>query len=133
MNNGDEISQAEKRRILAEERRMRTYHGHAMDADLEMGGRYSRVNTTKVVGSGPISYPQQPAGSPWAKDECPPEPLIAGRGEGNVLGYEIDRPDAATAPLTAAAPDVGGVSGGPSGGDVSATSFNKPSRMWRRF
>jgi len=26
---------------------------------------------TTVVGTGPISYPKQPAGSPWAKDESP--------------------------------------------------------------
>jgi hypothetical protein len=84
MNNADEISQAEKRRILIEERRMRTYHGHALDADLEMGGRFSRVNTTTVVGSSPIQYPAQPPTSPWHHDPCPPEPP---------LGYSVDEQD----------------------------------------
>ena len=83
MNNADEISQAEKRRIMAEERRMRTYHGHAQaNIDEDRGGRYGAVgSSTTVVGSNPISYPRQPAGSPWAKDECPPEPP---------LGFSVD-------------------------------------------
>src|SRR5262249_16236682 len=81
-------------RIRAEERRGRTYQGHAINsADDERGGRFAYSgNSPTVTGStpGPI-YPRQPAGSPWAKDECPPEPLIDGRGEGNILGFEIDR------------------------------------------
>src|SRR5262249_13956752 len=83
MNNADQISQAEKRRIMAEERRMRTYHGHAQaNIDEDRNGRYGAIgNSTTVVGSNPISYPRQPAGSPWAKDECPPEPS---------LGYSVD-------------------------------------------
>jgi hypothetical protein len=95
-NPADEISQAERRRIPAEERRLKTYMGHALDPEFELGGRYAKVHTTTVIGStaGP-AYPTQPAGSPWAKDECPPEPLIDGRGEGLTLGYEIDRPDSA--------------------------------------
>ena len=35
-----------------------------------------------------------PAGSPWANEPIGPEPLIDGSGEGERLGYEIDRPDA---------------------------------------
>ena len=96
MNPADEVSQAERRRIMAEERRGKTYMGHALDAELELGGRYAKVHTTTVTGSTPgPTYPTQPEGSPWAKDECPPEPLIDGRSEGNTLGYEIDIPDAA--------------------------------------
>jgi hypothetical protein len=63
--------------------------------DDERGGRFAYSgNSTTVTGStpGPM-YPRQSAGSPWAKDECPPEPLTDGRGEGNVLGFEIDRPE----------------------------------------
>jgi len=77
----DEISQAEKRRILIEERRLRTYQGRAM-ADLEdAGGRYSAVTKQSVTGSTPSSaYPRMPSG-PWAENEMPPEPP---------LGYEID-------------------------------------------
>ena len=130
MSNADEISQAEKRRIMAEERRMRTYHGHAMDADHEMGGRYAKVHSTTVVGSGPVQYPAQPPTSPWHHDPCPPEPP---------LGYSVDDVEPVGEvhergpPSIAAAPAVEDVSRGPSDGDVSATSFNKPSRMWRRF
>jgi len=129
-NPADEISQTEKRRIMIEERRAKTYHGHAMDADLEMGGRYARVHSTTVVGSEPVRYPAQPPTSPWHHDPCPPEPP---------LGYSVDDVEPVGEvhergpPSIAAAPAVEDVSGGPSDGDVSATSFNKPSRMWRRF
>jgi hypothetical protein len=115
---------------MIEEQRMRTYHGHAMDADLEMGGRYAKVHSTTVVGSGPVQYPAQPPTSPWHHDPCPPEPP---------LGYSVDDVEPVGEvhergpPSIAAAPAVEDVSGGPSDGDVSATSFNKPSRMWRRF
>src|SRR5262245_9480182 len=101
MNNADEISQAEKRRILIEERRMRTYHGHALDADLEMGGRFSKVNTTTVVGATPIQYPAQPSTSPWHHDPCPTEPP---------LGYSVEEQEAVGEMFerasTTAAPEV---------------------------
>src|SRR5262245_9447579 len=86
-----EISQAEKRRILIEERRLRTYQGHAQhDPELELGGRFAQVNTVHVTGSTPSSsYPRMDSG-PWSKNEYPNEPLIDGRGEGNILGYAID-------------------------------------------
>jgi len=73
--------QAERRRIMAEERRMRTYHGHALDAEPDPGGRYSKVHSTTVVGSSPIHYPAQAKNSPWRRDECPPEPP---------LGFSVD-------------------------------------------
>jgi hypothetical protein len=81
MNNADEISQAERRLIMADERRGRTYNGHALDDELDLGGRFAKVNTTTVVGAGPVSYPQQPQGSPWHSDACPPEPA---------LGFSVD-------------------------------------------
>jgi hypothetical protein len=81
MNNADDVSQAERRRIMAEERRGRTDQGHALDGEPDLGGRFAKVNTTTVVGASPISYPQQPAGSPWRSDECPPE---------GPLGYSVD-------------------------------------------
>ena len=103
MNNADDIPQSERRRIMAEERRLKTYMGHAQHTDDDLyGGRFKQVTTTNVIGSNPINYPQQPTGSPWAKDECPPEPLIDGRGEGNTLGYEIDRPDTPPPPAATA-------------------------------
>jgi hypothetical protein len=78
MNNpADQISQAERRKLLAEDRqRLNTYRAHAeADADLELGGRFAEVTTT-VIGAGPISYPRQPEGSPWACDPCPTEPPL---------------------------------------------------------
>src|SRR5262245_57301641 len=74
-----------------------TYHSVAQgELDDLIGGRFGvSGRKTKVVGAGPVSYPVQPTGSPWAKNELPDEPLIDGRGEGTVLGYEIDRPDVA--------------------------------------
>jgi hypothetical protein len=64
----DEINQAERRRIMIEERRLKTYHGYAMSAvDEERGGRYATEdNKQTVTGSTPTpSYPAQPSGSPW--------------------------------------------------------------------
>jgi hypothetical protein len=102
-NNADEIAQAERRRIMIEERRMRTYYGHTQHTDEDIyGGRFAKANTTTVVGAGPVSYPQQPAGSPWAKDECPPEPP---------LGWSVDAQEAVgekfeVAASTTAEPEV---------------------------
>jgi len=63
-NNADQISQAEKRRILAEER-FSSYRDHAeANADLELGGRFSKVTKTTIVGAAPISYPRLPLNSP---------------------------------------------------------------------
>src|SRR6516162_1790948 len=89
MNAADLISQKEKRETLrndrlvkeADERRRRTLHGHALDGEPELGGRFSKVSTTTVVGTSPVSYPQQPEGSPWRSDPCPIEPP---------LGYSVD-------------------------------------------
>ena len=70
----DEISQREKRRILVEESRLRTYHGQAQASiDEDRGGRFAYSgSSTTVTGASPISYPAQPAHSPWHHDPCPP-------------------------------------------------------------
>src|SRR5215813_14481930 len=82
MNGGaDEISQAERRRIMADDRRAKTYFGQAQHADDELGGRYAKVRSTTVVGSSPSSYPAQPSTSPWHRDPVPDEPP---------LGYSVD-------------------------------------------
>jgi hypothetical protein len=78
-NPADEISQREKRRILAEDRQVRSTYLHHAESSIEedRGGRYAatRVSPT-VTGATPISYPTQPAGSPWANDPVPmKEPL----------------------------------------------------------
>jgi len=78
-NPADDIPQAERRRIMADDRRAKaTYHNFAQaDADTELGGRYAKVQPTSVTGANPGSvYPKQPEGSPWRTDECPPEPPL---------------------------------------------------------
>jgi hypothetical protein len=91
MNNADEISQAERRRIMADERRGRTYHGVAASSvDDEKGGRYAASGSKQaIVGNSSIAYPAQPPGSPWRCDECPPEPP---------LGYSVDAMEAVGEP-----------------------------------
>jgi hypothetical protein len=76
MSVADEISQAERRRIIAWDRRSRTYFGQAQHTDDDLGGRYAKVHSTTITGSGPISYPDQPSTSPWHHDACPPEPPL---------------------------------------------------------
>jgi hypothetical protein len=85
MNNADDVSQAERRRIMAEERRLRTYHGVAASSvDDEKGGRYAGSGSKQtIVGSSPISYPRIPSG-PWSKNEMPDEPS---------LGYSVEDHD----------------------------------------
>jgi hypothetical protein len=41
----------------------------------EAGGRYAKLNPSKVTGSTP-TVPQQPAKSPWACDPVPLEPPV---------------------------------------------------------
>jgi hypothetical protein len=100
MNKADEITMAEKRRIISEERRHSTYLDHSRaSADDLAGGRFAKHNPTTVVGASSVSYPTQPETSPSNQlAMMPEEPLIDGTGEGNVLGYAIDRPGEAAAP-----------------------------------
>ena len=79
----DEVSQSEKRRILAEDRRMRTYHAVAQASiDDDRGGRFGVVGRTTVTGAAPISYPRQPSGSPANQ--------AAMVGDEPPLGYSVD-------------------------------------------
>jgi hypothetical protein len=131
-NSADDIPQSERRRILIEERHLRTYHGHAQSAvDEDRGGRFAFSGSpTTVTGSSPISYPTQPAHSPWAKDACPQEPPLGfSVEEMEPVGEPFERDP----PSTTAASAVEDGGGGPSDGDVSATSFSKRSKMKRRM
>jgi len=104
-NSADDIPQSERRRILIEERHLRTYHGHAQSAvDEDRGGRFAfSGNPATVTGSSPISYPAQPAHSPWAKDACPLEPPLGFSVEDmEPVGEPFERGP----PSTTAAPDV---------------------------
>jgi len=82
-DNADDVPQAKRRRIMIEERRLRTYHGHAQSTiDDERGGRYATQGSKQtVIGSSPIAYPAQPENSPWHRDPVPDEPP---------LGYDIN-------------------------------------------
>ena len=98
-NSADDIPQSQRRRLMAEERRLRTYHGHAQ-ANLgeDRGGRFAFAGSPKTVtGSSPIQYPAQPAHSPWAKDACPPEPP---------LGFSVDEMEPVGEPAFATSSSV---------------------------
>jgi hypothetical protein len=130
MNNpADDIPQSVRRRIMAEERRLKTYMGHALDAELEMGGRFAKVHTTTVTGASPISYPAQPTHSPWHSNPYPEEPP---------LGFSVDEmepvgePFERGPPSTTAAPDVEDGGRRPPRVVGSATSFSN-SKMRRRM
>ena len=130
-NSADDIPQSERRRIIAEERRLRTYHGHAQSAvDEDKGGRFAYSGSpATVTGSSPISYPAQPENSPWHHDPCPPEPP---------LGFSVDEMKPVGEPLergppSTTAPDVEDDGGRPPRVVGSATSFSKSSRLRRRM
>src|SRR5262245_53782591 len=109
MNGADEISQAERRRIMADDRRAKTYFGQAQHADDDLGGRYAKVHSTTVVGSSPISYPAQPATSPWHHDVCPPEPPLGfSVDEKEPVGEPHERTPSAT-PSSVTTPQAGDV------------------------
>ena len=79
MNPADDIPKTEKRRILANDRKvMSSYLEHAqVSIDDDRGGRFAAVGkSATVVGASPTSYPQQPTNSPWARDVMPPEPPL---------------------------------------------------------
>ena len=82
-NPADEISQAERRRIMLEERKGSYHSVAAGSADDERRGRFAVAgNNTTVVGASPISYPQQPSTSPWHRDPVGTEPP---------LGYSVEQ------------------------------------------
>jgi hypothetical protein len=129
MNNpAGEISQAERRRILAEERRAKTYMGRTnLDAELELGGRFSEVHSTTVVGSGPISYPQQPKGSPWHSEPVPNEaPLGFAIDQMEPVGekFEVAASDTSTPPSQEQASHVT-VADDAEGGRVAPSKFKR--------
>src|SRR5262245_16943788 len=74
----DEISQAQKRRILAEDRLATTYHSASQAfVDEERGGRFAALEKPTVTGSsGAVRYPRQREGSPWRDDPVGVEPPL---------------------------------------------------------
>jgi hypothetical protein len=85
---GEEIDQAEKRRVLAndlsvlrQQREGSTYFQHTHLED-EGGGRFSAINSATVIGTTPIpQYPELPTNLPSHHDPVPDEPP---------LGYAVD-------------------------------------------
>jgi hypothetical protein len=126
MNNADEISQAERRRIMIEERRGKaTYHNIGQAGIDETFVR--RVQLTPEI--------PKPAGSGWASlwTNDPPEPA---------LGYSVEQHEAAgeafevaasqAAQASPDAPDGGaGGAGGPAQED--GTTLSRPAKFIRRF
>jgi hypothetical protein len=52
-----------------------TYLAHAQaDADLASGGRFAKVEATRVTGV--PRFPALPTSSPWSRDPVPPEPPL---------------------------------------------------------
>jgi hypothetical protein len=124
------VTQREKRQVMENDRQVReaaTYHSVAKAGlDDERGGRYAAGSGSKasVVGTSPISYPTQPAGSPWAKDDAPAEPP---------LGYSVDEQEPVGEMFerasTSAAPEVGEP---PSPSDHSGGDVRSRPRFRRR-
>src|SRR5262245_8777504 len=101
------LLQAERRRIMIEERRLRTYHGHAQAAvDDERQGRFATLDKATVTGqgAGPI-YPQMPDGNPWATEPIGTEPP---------LGIDINAQDAVGEIFEQAASDTSALESRPS-------------------
>jgi hypothetical protein len=65
--------QSERRAVLKNDRAAGTYHQFAASESDAVGGRYGAVSKTRVIGSGPATYPALPASSPWASDPVPAE------------------------------------------------------------
>jgi hypothetical protein len=126
------FTQSQKRSVMENDRKVReasTYFAQAQaDLGSEMGGRFKALSPAMVTGSDPTVAVPRMASGPWSKNEMPDEPLIDGRGESNVLGYEIDRPEAPSplAELTAQAQTVGDV--GEDGGRDGVVSATQPFR-----
>ena len=74
----NDASQAERRRILDNDRKASTYSRVAQsEAEDLAGGRYAAMGKPSVTGSTPaVRYPAQPANSPWHRDPLPTEPPL---------------------------------------------------------
>jgi len=115
-------NQAERRRVMIEERRLKTYHGHAQSSvDDERGGRFAfSGSSATVTGASPIAYPAQPAGSPWASDPIGSEPP---------LGYSVETQETVGEPHEVRALSSVRQDGGDGATDTGVVRRNG----WRRF
>jgi hypothetical protein len=69
----DEISQAEKRRIIREQGSTFHQYDAVAEASIETG-RFSQINAAHVIGSSPNPSSQYPAAAAHQHDPVPPEP-----------------------------------------------------------
>jgi hypothetical protein len=130
-NPADEFSQSERRGIFWNDLKISTYRAHAeANADLELGGRYSKVTTVTVVGTSPIQYPRLPATAPSNQaalvgDE---RPLGFSVKDQEPVGEHFERGDAVGTPPSPAAVELDLVA--PSDGDAGRAATSKG---WRRL
>jgi hypothetical protein len=90
-----------------------TYHSFAQsDLTDDRGGRFATLDKPAVTGSSPIAYPNQPPGSPWHSDPCPPEPP---------LGYSVEEQEPVGEVFERQPPSTGTGSGGVDGRATTAT------------
>jgi hypothetical protein len=131
MNKADEINQAEKRRILAEDKdRLSTLLDHSRaNADLDLGGRFAKLHPTTVTGTTPDhQFPKLPADNPFnqAAAMVPNEPPLGiDINAMEPTGEVFERGDGGEA-----SPVDGGLTSGP-----AQPQEWKPttSRSWRRL
>jgi len=103
----DEVSQAEKRRIIREQ--ASTFHQHAQaQADELSQGRFRATGTPRVIGSTSDPAKAYPAASAAHQTELPPEPP---------LGFDnpaLDEPSTVSSLPLPAVEQLGGAEGAPS-------------------
>jgi len=126
-NPSDEISQAERRRVMLEERKASTYLAQAQASiGDELGGRFAQSGSSAtVIGSSPISYPQQPSTSPAMMPVEPPLGYAIDGQEPVGEKFEVERSRNASTQV--------GVGGGPT--QASGTTDGRPAiaKFRRRF
>jgi hypothetical protein len=139
MTTDDPESQAERRRVLRNDERVRNQSRNGDTSSYidhyspEMGGRFSSEGAATVVGTTPNPCPPLPENSPWRSDPVPDEPP---------LGYRIDampEPESPTgvSPVSppvvtddpANAPSGGSLVQQPYGGPMSERAGSSPSRQ----
>jgi hypothetical protein len=140
----NEIDPKETKQIIQNERDC--FHSRAQAALDEVGGRFAKVTSNKVVtGAAPVQYPAIPSG-PWSQgDPGAPDPAT------NELGYPIDEVDPVVELPTSSADQSNGSPGDPNSRDAAAASSShspgaavlargsrvllsaSPHKSWRRY
>jgi hypothetical protein len=106
----DEISQAERRRVLANDRKvLATYHAVAQTSiDDDRGGRFAVRSPTTVVGTSPVTYPRLPLSSPanQAAMTAQEPPLGYSINDQECVGEPHEREGTPPSPAAVELPDV---------------------------